>query len=346
MKKLIFFGALALSVMCAARENAPEAPVGPQIGRLAVTNSGDLVALTSGGRIFKKSPLGSWKLVKSDRRLRGNELILRHRDEIFIANFDDTLLRSRDGGLTWDDLGAVVEPGHRQFWEQYSRFDRSTFNENGDFYTIENNQVLYTRDGGRNWSKTSQFIDKVGDDLPVQRVVSVGELLIVLHGNRLFKSQNSGKTWQLVVQLNPATSPVSKSVVENMMCGPRGELFVTTREAGQYRVYRSTDAGADWHQEDFGLGLPSSIFLKDFHLAGGALFVAPWPMVSAQATNSAVISIDGRTGKEVPDLDDIKLAAQGQNGEIYLVSRSSDKVLKSPDHGSRWTEIPMDGIEW
>ena len=124
---------------------------------------------------------------------------------------------------------------------------------NGWVVTKNNGYVLYTSNGGNNWSVQ---LDSAGD---LQAVQFLDNLTGYVLGNGLhgviYKTTNGGKNWNLIHDFNPTVFFRDISFINNYTG------WVCSRDNFDGGVFKTTDGGMSWdHQLNYAFENPQSIF--------------------------------------------------------------------------------------
>jgi photosystem II stability/assembly factor-like uncharacterized protein len=180
------------------------------------------------------------------------------------------LLRSRDGGASWEELAGVDEDVH--FLVVHPRDTRRLFITGG-------NGCYASADGGATWEHRTTRTDPVGGypdtlvqlprdpdvmfmgaargDPPVWRRTHTAQ-------SRLCRSRDGGRTWQVLDGGFPRDEAAAVEAMSLVDCAGQVALFVGTT-AGD--VYASEDAGDSWRRIAAGLP-PIAKFGHDRALQG------------------------------------------------------------------------------
>jgi hypothetical protein len=160
------------------------------------------------------------------------------------SNFQTTLIKSTDQGLSWD-LNNIDE---FEFTNASYRFK-----QNGNWYAFDRDfsnqsKVYLSSNNGNDWTDNGGSINARILDIAIE-----GNEIFATRGtvtvNQLFHSTNLGTTW------NPL--PTHQNVAYRLVRGNANELYISVNNNNQ--IWRTTNLGQNWNQVS-----PSSTTLLDF----------------------------------------------------------------------------------
>jgi photosystem II stability/assembly factor-like uncharacterized protein len=140
---------------------------------------------------------------------------------------DEVVLRTRDGGLTWERVHHAPEHERPQLdvWFADERTGLAVGAYGG---------VLATSDGGDTWTPG---IARGGDDFHLNQVAAAdGTLFLAGEAGHLYRSDDKGATWQTL------PSPYEGSFF-GLLPRPDGSLLAFGLRG---HLFRSTDGGRSW----------------------------------------------------------------------------------------------------
>jgi photosystem II stability/assembly factor-like uncharacterized protein len=242
------------------------------------------------------------------------------------------VVRSTDGGVTWDDR----TPPHAPLSCRAIAVDRNDSNTviavfGGDFGAGE---VWVTTDGGDSWMDRSAGLP--GN--PLNAVVYDGTRLLVggglLFGSQfvgLYESTDLGVTWN---PLHDATWPVL--VVEDIAVDPNdaARVFVAIDGGG---VNRTTDGGLTWQ---IGIGGTQALAGRSIRFRPGnsqELFLGTSSLAVFHSTNAGDTFVQSSQG--ISQLDLFSIDANGLDPDEIAVAfqgANNGGVLSSTDGGTTW----------
>ena len=178
-------------------------------------------------------------------------------DIVIASDLDHGLIRSTDGGHTWEDI-VIDNP--------YEECDELRFSPND-----ETCQTLYaffahnfppklakSTDGGATWTVLKRWENKPkyamsrfcltrGDKFPVMYVGEVGA--------GIWKSTDEGKTWELKNKGLPRPKEMTR--IQFLESDRRGYLYVgiMSKVHGKGGIFKSTDGGESWFAINKGLSV-------------------------------------------------------------------------------------------
>jgi hypothetical protein len=197
---------------------------------------------------------------------------------IYVATFEQGVLRSADGGYTWTPLGYA------------GRFLRTIAIDPADpdtLYVAAYGEGIFRTTTARTtgtFTKLSSTLTKVEDLLPI------GTSLYAAAGPAgIFRSVNGGASWtELGGTTIPSSGPIWMSIDGYVACG-QTVLYAGAEHGGTTGVMRSTDGGATWgslvadptrmHDEIGGPGGEPWWLTKPAFLPGGWYYTASMVMV-------------------------------------------------------------------
>lgn len=272
-------------------------------------------------------------------RVTGLARPARRPNELLAAMADGGLWRSRDNGLTWQQLtrreptqasGAVaVDP------RDPDRFYWGTGEGNGAIDNYGGISVARTSDGGRTWQYSNHF----SGSFRGLTVNPYNPAEIWAAGDRLFRSTDGGANFARVFGGSPENGPVT------VLFHPSNPQLVFATFWGP-GLYRSADGGATWAPE--GGGLPTGIGRSDVALCPSN----PEVMVVAAESGGGDVwrTVNGGqnwTQLPAPDFcggqcwyDLVVSIAPDDCSTIYL---GGVDAFTSRDGGTTWTSVGAAG---
>lgn len=193
---------------------------------------------------------GEWDIVgPSGGDVRAITVDPKDKNRLYISTLDGQLHTSADGGLTWKLLVNLNSPQLVLDQLMVDQRDSKTIytsgwrgNLGGGFYK--------TTDGGLNWKESKEFRND-----PVHAMAQSSldpNVLVVGTIKGLWISKDSGEQWEKIVS---GTSPVD---VNSLAIDPRS---LDTIYAGtNWRAYKTTDGGKNWHLIKDGMIDDSDVF--------------------------------------------------------------------------------------
>jgi len=266
------------------------APLAERSLLLDVASADDrLVAVGERGHILLSDDAGStWRQVPVPTRATLTGVCLRDGGKGWAVGHDSAILRTVDGGATWEVVQFAPE-------EETPLLDVWFADDEHGFAVGAYGTFLATADGGETWD----FQPISDDDFHLHHVArsSTGRLYIAAEAGMVYRSDDDGETW--IALPSPyegsffATLPLDDDVV--LLFGLRGHL------------YRSEDAGMTWTELETGTVsmLTDGLDLGDGKVVitglGGALLYssdggrsfALRPRPTRRGVSAAVVAADG-----------------------------------------------------
>jgi len=218
-----------------APENSIQAPLAARSLKLdAVAVDGALVAVGQRGHILISSDDGeTWQQAEVPTRATLTGVDFHDRNLGWVVGHDSVILRTMDGGVTWERVHWAPEDEAPFFDVWFSDAENGiAIGAYGSYYT--------TSDGGATWS-----FEPIGDtDWHLHQIARAaeGRLYMAAEAGMAYRSDDGGETWtELLTPYQGSyfgVLPLEGDVV--LLFGLRGHLF------------RSEDAGESWQEIDTG----------------------------------------------------------------------------------------------
>ncbi len=171
----------------------------------------------------------SWTQVPSPTQVLLTAIHMYDENTGWIVGHDAVILRTTDGGQTWDLVHAAPQ-------EERPLLDVWFRDRHNGFAIGAYGYFLSTSDGGQTWTSRP-----IGDDdyhLNVLTAFGTEQLFIGAEAGRVYRSDDGGTHWQAVASPYPGSWFGALALSRNtvLLAGLRGAL------------YRSQDGGANWEQ--------------------------------------------------------------------------------------------------
>jgi photosystem II stability/assembly factor-like uncharacterized protein len=156
---------------------------------------------------------------------------------------EETVIRSTDGGITWDEQLHEYYPGYDFKLVQFF---------NAEVGWVMGSGIYRTIDGGAHWdwqhNPSGEYIYGMA---PVHRLLCYA----VTYGGAIMKTEDGGDNWRIIADLNRWLSSVSFVNSENG--------WVTTSDS----IFHTTDGGATWtaHYTGIASGPVTCAFVDQNH---------------------------------------------------------------------------------
>jgi photosystem II stability/assembly factor-like uncharacterized protein len=226
----------------AARSSFRSAPMIGNVNRapvLAAARAGKrIVAVGDYGIVILSDDARTFRQAKSmPTRTVLTSIFFLDKDRGWAAGHDGTVVATGDGGETWHVLRE--EPGKE-------RALLSVWFENDlhGFAVGQFGLALETQNGGASWTERRLVEQGDAGDRHLYHIFSAGDgfVLVAAEGGGIFRSEDSGRTWQLVQTENKGSFWTGAHLSDGtvLVAGMRGHVF------------RSEDRGRTWHEVDSG----------------------------------------------------------------------------------------------
>lgn len=174
----------------------------PRIRSVFETAGGTIFIGTNSG-IFKTGDNGkTWKLVYAG----GYVGHLAEADGVLLAIGMKKIIRSTDNGENW---AKVISEDSVAFDVKSIKGGFAAITSNSQRNTVSTSRLSLSYDGGKTWQPTADkiFIDSMWrswDDRPMPKafgtsIIQLGENMLCIHPEGIFRSSDKGKTWKLLL---------------------------------------------------------------------------------------------------------------------------------------------------
>jgi photosystem II stability/assembly factor-like uncharacterized protein len=291
-----------------ALELAVQAPMAAQSLMLdAAAVDGALVAVGSRGHILLSTDGGdNWQQAEVPTRAALTGVFFHDRKLGWAVGHDSVILRTRDGGTTWERVHWAPE-------EESPLFDVWFADANNGFAIGAYGSFYVTSDGGTTWS-----FEPIGeDDFHLHHLARAadGRLYMAAEAGMIYRSDDAGATWSELPSPYSgsffATLPLDDGTL--LLLGLRGHLF------------RSEDAGESWTELETGT---VAMLTDGLRLDDGTILLTGLGGVT-------LISTDGGHAFDL-------LQQANRRGISAVVKASEDSLLLVGEFGVR--TLPLDDL--
>jgi len=216
-----------------------------RIASLAVSPTTGAVFLSTENGLFTSSDGGGhWRSLPTATTT--GQVIVDSAGTIYAISYRGTVVRSRDGGATWDRFD-VANTGAAALAVDPS--DPAKLFVAGHYQDL-----AYSTNGGKSWKDTS-FANMYPHALAVvpggRTVYAAGDYGVLFSGGGVARSLDGGATWSLVGHGLPAAPlgfavAVDPSDPQRIFAGISGALLVGSDFVPVRAGFRSTDGGGSW----------------------------------------------------------------------------------------------------
>ncbi len=213
------------------------------LGRIATGGTALSISGDSHGRVFIASPAGlfrgdgkTFSLVARGFPFLQTSATFVVNDVVYVAGLPEGLMRSHDGGDTWDRCWA------EQIRSPIVCFAASPrFNHDGVMFAgTQSDGVLRSVDGGKHWSLSNFGLRNFSAlAIAVAPQWARREFMFIGTENGVYRSPNGGRAWK--------ASGLEGQVVQAIAVSPNFDedktVFAGTESKG---IFRSSDGGESW----------------------------------------------------------------------------------------------------
>ena len=260
---------------------------------------------------------------------------------VYAGTQGDGVLRSSDGGLSWQPAGlrgevvkalATSGPAAATVWA-----------------ATKPPRLYRSRDAGESWEELHAFgrMRRPWWRQPAERpftayvstlAVIGAEPEVVVAGIEAFKllrSEDAGVTWGRIGRGIPFDA-------HELAADARGRLLLAA--GGGAAI--STDSGASWTRLKDGLDRRYAFCVAPDYAVPDSAYLAAAPMFSAHSANSraCIFRLDGQRWRmvhpELAELPNALATSPAQPGVVYAGLRDGT-ILHSPDRGDSWEVMPL-----
>lgn len=322
---------------------------GNDIGTFAFDGNSTVYGATSFAGAYKSMDNGdNWSLLPALPGANGAlDLNVNASGEVFAAAFDGGVLRSGDGGSTWEDITFdLIDPGVRKIFlssvqdlyvgtlsagvQMLSANTWTAKNEgigaiqidrfvsiDGVLYACTSAGVFISEDGGRSWRQSLRGMD----DPEIAALAQAPNGDLYAGGEMLYISED-GVNWTKISQ----SFPDSEITATDILVEPGGRVIVATED---YGIRYTDNRGQSFSSANAGLEDITMNFIR--RNAAGDLFTADGFNLYRSSDVSGAWQIINN-GLSDTDITEFAVA----DGALFAIT-FSDGLFKSIDNGDNWS---------
>lgn len=229
-------------------------------------NSIGVIKTTDGGNSWNVTNLNYYL---NDRKILGRLLVDPENENIVLVCGSDGILKTTDGGETWEK-------------KQSGNFIDMEFNpwDTDIIYASTrkwgSNQIFLSEDGGESWAQVFSVSNSSRIALGVSEANGDVVYGLVAHSGRYFhslvKSENSGKTWATVTNINTAPNILDRHLGDDYAGQGEYDLAIDIAPwddneiwTGGINVWKSSNGGESWEQKTHWYGYKYPFVHADIH---------------------------------------------------------------------------------
>lgn len=196
---------------------------------------------------------GSWRLLGPDGGWVFDLAFAPSRPQALYAGTTSGLFRSLDGGASWSEANAGLDPTAYVLSVAVDPVHPLTV------YAAQNRAVFRSRDGGATWLQVSSLSEILKIVLPAR-----GSAVYAVTAGDLRRSDDAGATWKVLTRGLPFSyDPLG--LVADPVDPSRLYAVVRDNASHAYELFKSIDGGFNWKRSDQGLpgGLEITVLAID-----------------------------------------------------------------------------------
>ncbi|HET7152192.1 MAG TPA: T9SS type A sorting domain-containing protein, partial [Candidatus Kapabacteria bacterium] len=260
-----------------------------------------------------------------------------------IGTNGDGIYKSSDNGNNWDTIGCPQLEYFSSSNSSYGYYAENTleYTPNGYLFIGSGLGIYRSTDLGVSWqtendsltfSQQEQHgmatgvanITQIGMDTNsgIMFATSMGANLEFVIGNGVFRSKDTGRTWNYI----PLNAFCYSLALDN-----NGHVFVGTADGNSGRVYRSTDRGMTWNYILLSNKVNVDALVTN---RNGDVFAG-----TGDADSGIYRSLDNGLTWQVVGLKGIKINTLAINFNQHIYAGTYNGVFRSTDNGDTWDTI-------
>jgi photosystem II stability/assembly factor-like uncharacterized protein len=212
---------------------------GNHLNQVRFIDNNTAISVSDYGTVLRTIDAGqTWNIISSGINTRLNDIFFSSPSEGYISGDSGIMLKTTDGGLSWAILNTNTKESLSTIFFK---------NSNEGFVYASNGKILKTIDAGNNWSYINSNSTISGISFLTDKV------WYSLYGFTLFKTSDSGLTWDSIGYINTNISRITRILFLNEKVGFVGTYYSSMGYAGG-SLYKTLDGGKTWSSADPNIG--------------------------------------------------------------------------------------------
>lgn len=201
--------------------------------KISLVNPSIVFVLTSDG-VYKSTDTGQSWILLNEKVYSAITLSSQNADIVFLANESEGILKSIDGGNTWEQKNSGLRVGR-----PLTEIVIARTNENLLIVTSEGDYVYLSNDGAENWTRVRNGLESRDFIAAAISNTLNTELYVAPKNGGIFKSSDEGQNWD-----NISNNLPTSLVVNDISINPNEEqnILLCTRQG----LFISNSGGETW----------------------------------------------------------------------------------------------------
>ena len=243
---------------------------------------------------------------------------------LFIIYDKDDLLKSEDGGQSWERIGKFLDNKYRLSALEVSSQSNKTL-----FLSSLGDGIYKSQDGGSSWFKVNQGLETLNIDLVSVSPHDSEFVLAAGTNNGLYKTENGGKSWEQVIGDNRKITAIAyfAKQKERIVIGDR-----------QGNLYLSEDGGNVWQPLSArqNSGAINAISLSPNFASDNTLFVGTQKEGILKSVNGGRSFSEVNEGLSDKSILSLAISPNYDTDFTLLASTWNKGVFQSNDGAKSW----------